>query len=211
MSEENRATFFQRLEPHLAPSELLDVQLAYTLSKYGHRAQVRKEKDDDGQPIRYFEHPRRVTLILLDEVQIHDRDLTIASLLHDGIEDTKDLTPEMIEHCFGADVVRIVKTLSKVPKDGYLERFKTSVDWRPYVIKACDRLDNLRSLDGCDRAFMEKQAIETETKYYPLFNRMVELTPIGHRGRVEMLESWIHYATGDVYRKCIYAKSADSA
>jgi GTP diphosphokinase / guanosine-3',5'-bis(diphosphate) 3'-diphosphatase len=210
VSDENRETFFKRLEPFLAPSELLDVQLAYTLSKYGHRAQVRKEKDDAGQPIRYFEHPRRVTLILLDEVQIHDRDLTIAALLHDGIEDTKDLTPEMIEHCFGADVVRIVKTLSKVPKDGYLERFKASVDWRPYVIKACDRLDNLRSLDGCDREFMEKQAIETETKYYPLFNRMVELTPVGHRARVEMLESWIQYATGDVYRKCIYAKSASS-
>lgn len=206
MTDENRETFFQRLEPHLAPSELLDVQLAYTLSKYGHRAQVRKELDAQGNPVRYFEHPRRVTLILLDEVQIYDRDLTIAALLHDGIEDTKDLTSEMIEHCFGADVVRIVKTLSKVPKEGYLERFKASVDWRPYVIKACDRLDNLRSLASCERSFMEKQLLETESKYFPLFGRMIELTPPGYRKRVEALENSIHYMYGDMQRQAIYAK-----
>lgn len=204
--KENRETFFRRLEPHLAPSELLDVQLAYTLSKYGHRAQTRKEVDADGKPVRYFEHPRRVTLVLLDEVKIHDRELVIASLLHDGIEDTKDLTPEMLEHCFGADVVRIVKTLSKVPKEGYLERFTASVDWRPYVIKACDRLDNLRSLENTTREFAEKQANETKSKYYPLFKRMVELTPTGYRDRVKALETSIHHATADVYWKCLYMK-----
>ena len=187
MSEENRASFFARLEPHLAPSTLLDVQLAYTLAKFGHRAQTRKELGEDGQPERYFEHPRRVTLILLDEVKIHESELIISALLHDGMEDTRDLTPEMIEHCFGKDVVTIVKTLSKIPKEGYLERFEMSVDWRPYVIKACDRLDNLRSLKGCAPAFVRKQCQETEEKYYSLFYRMVELTPIGYRARVNNL------------------------
>lgn len=189
MSEEreNRASFFARLEPYLAPSTLLDVQLAYTLAKFGHRAQTRKELDEDGQPERYFEHPRRVTLVLLDEVKIHEPELVISALLHDGVEDTRDLTPEMIEHCFGKDVVTIVKTLSKVPKEGYLERFEASVDWRPYVIKACDRLDNLRSLKGCAPAFVRKQCQETEEKYYSLFYRMVELTPVGYRERVNNL------------------------
>jgi len=187
MNVENRETFFKRLEPHLAPSELLDVQLAYTLSKYEHRAQRRKELDEDGKPLRYFEHPRRVTLILLDEVKIYEPNLVIAALLHDGIEDTKGLTPELIEHCFGSDVVRIVKTLSKVPKEGYLERFEASVDWRPYVIKACDRLDNVRSLTGCEPTFVKKQIDETYEKYFMLFHRMVDLTPIGHKQRVELL------------------------
>lgn len=119
---ENRQTFFERLEPFFPPSILLDVQLAYTLAKFGHRAQFRKdEKDAGGEPLRYFEHVRRVSLILIDEAQIVNREMVLAALLHDGVEDTRDLTPEMIEHCFGSDVVSLVKTLSKVPKEGYLE------------------------------------------------------------------------------------------
>lgn len=187
MTDENRETFFRRLEPHLSPSELLDVQLAYTLSKFSHRAQKRVERDNDGQPVRYFEHPRRVTLILLDELRIYESDLIVAALLHDGIEDTRDLTPEMVEHCFGKDVVRIVKNVSKVPKEGYIERLEASVDWRPYVIKACDRLDNLRSLKGCDPKFVRKQCDETEQKYFRLFHRMIELTPVGYKQRVQEL------------------------
>lgn len=195
---ENRETFFQRLEPHLAPSQLLDVQLAYTLAKFGHRAQIRKELDEEGKPVRYFEHPRRVTLILLDEVKIYEPELVIVALLHDGIEDTKDLTPDMIEHCFGKDVVTIVKTLSKTPKEGYLERFAMSIDWRPYVIKACDRLDNLRSLDQCSPEFVQKQCTETEKKYYSLFYRMLEITPKGYRERVTKLFQDIRYTKCNV-------------
>ncbi len=193
---ENRETFFARLEPHLAPSQLRNVQLAYTLAKFSHRSQVRKELDADGNPVRYFEHPRRVTIILLDEVRIYEPEVVIASLLHDGIEDTRDLTPEMIEHCFGADVVRIVKTLSKVPKEGYLDRFAASADWRPYAVKACDRIDNIRSLDASDKDFAFKQLNETSEKYFPLFRRMVKLAPNHFAARAERLyemveEEWV--------------------
>lgn len=174
---ENRDSFFARLEPFHPPSTLLDIQLAYVLAKFSHRAQVRSETDTEGQPLRYFEHVRRVALILIDEMQITDPNMVIAALLHDGIEDTRVLTPAMIEHCFGADVVTMVKTLSKVPKEGYLERFFMSVDWRPYMIKACDRLDNLRSLVQASPVFRLKQLKETQEKYVPLMNRMVELTP----------------------------------
>lgn len=191
MSEENRETFFRRLEPYFAPSTLLDIQLAYTLAKFGHRAQTRKELDDEGKVVRYFEHPRRVTLILLDEVKIFEPELVIAALIHDGIEDTRDLTPEMIEHCFGREVTCIAKTLSKVPKEGYLERFETCTDWRPYVIKACDRLDNLRSLKGCSDDFTMKQVDETWGKYGNIFNRMVDLTPAGYSHRTRELRELI--------------------
>ena len=102
----------------------------------------------------------------------------------------------MIEHYFGPDVVRIVKTLSKVPKDGYLDYFKASVDWRPYVIKACDRLDNLRSLGHADSLFISKQLDETVEKYAPLFRRMVDLTPEGYKAHVnpffeKIKEKWV--------------------
>lgn len=184
MTEENRESFFKRLEPFLAPSVLLDVQLAYTMAKFGHRSQVRKEPGADGEPQRYFEHVRRVAIVLIDEVRVAKAELVIAALLHDGIEDTRDLTPAMIEHCFGADVATIVMTLSKAPKEGYLERFAMSTDWRPYLIKACDRLDNLRSLGG-DGAFRDKQIKETREKYYPLFERMLTLTPAEHLPRAQ--------------------------
>lgn len=195
MVEENRESFFRRLEPFFVPSVMLDVELAYTLAKFGHRSQVRKEVDEDGTPVRYFEHVRRVALILIDEVHIVKRELVIASLLHDGIEDTRDLTPAMIEHCFGADVAGIVKTLSKAPKEGYLERFYMSDDWRPYLVKACDRLDNLRSLSQSPRDFQAKQVAETRDKYYPLFDRMVELVPAADKARAQAIRDQIRKAT----------------
>lgn len=197
---ENRESFFNRLEPFFVPSVLLDVQLAYTLAKFGHRSQVRKEVEDDGTPVRYFEHVRRVAIIVVDEAKVDEAkivrpELVIAALLHDGIEDTRDLTPAMIEHCFGTDVACIVKTLSKAPKEGYLERFYMSDDWRPYLIKACDRLDNLRSLDQSPKEFRAKQVAETRDKYYPLFDRMLELMPVPDRPRAQAIRDQIHRAT----------------
>lgn len=196
MDHENRDSFFARINPYFSPSVLLDVQLAYTLAKFGHRSQTRKgEKDEEGVPIRYFEHVRRVALVLIDEARIINREMVIAALLHDGMEDTRDLTPEMIEHAFGADVVCIVKTLSKVPKEGYLDRFQVSTDWRPYILKACDRLDNLRSMDSTSKEFQLKQVQETRDKYYSLFDRMVDLVPTEFSARAQMLRDQVFRAT----------------
>ncbi len=140
---ENRETFFARLEPHFSRRELLDIQLAYMMAKYGHRAQVRKENDEEGHPLRYFEHLRRTALNVIDVAQLFERDVIISALLHDSLEDTKDLTADLIEHSFGENVVRMVKSLSKVPKEGYIDRLKSTENWRVYLLKACDRLDNL--------------------------------------------------------------------
>jgi GTP pyrophosphokinase len=192
---ENRESFFKRLEPFLAPSVLLDVQHAYTLSKYGHRAQVRKELDDHGEPIRYFEHVRRVAIVLVDEAKVVKAEMIVAALLHDIIEDAPNLPPALIEHCFGTDVVCIVKTLSKAPKEGYLERFYMCTDWRPYVIKACDRLDNLRSLGAASKEFRTKQVAETRDKYFDLFDRMLTLTPEEYAPRIQRLRDLVRQET----------------
>jgi (p)ppGpp synthase/HD superfamily hydrolase len=93
------------------------------------------------------------------------------------------LTPELLECTFGSDVVSIVKKLSKVPKEGYIERLEMCTDWRPLLIKACDRLDNLRSLmiEGTTLDFQKRQVKETREKYLSLFDKMVKLTPFEHR------------------------------
>jgi (p)ppGpp synthase/HD superfamily hydrolase len=192
---ENRESFMARLRPLLPPSVLLDVELAYTLAKFSHRAQTRKEIGPNGEPLRYFEHVRRVAICVIDEARCPIREMVLAALMHDGIEDTRDLTPEMIEHAFGSDVVSIVMRLSKVPKEGYLERLMLSTDWRPYLIKSCDRLDNLRSLSGADRAFQKKQIDETREKYYAVFDRMVMLTPEEFRDRAQAMRDAVRAET----------------
>ncbi len=173
---ENKHTFQDRLAPYFGPKEQLDIKLAYCLAKFGHRAQTRKELTD-GLPTRYFEHVRRVSIILMDEMKIMDLDMIIAALLHDSIEDCEDLTPELLEHSFGTNVVSMVKLLSKVPKEGYIDRLNNCHNWKILSLKACDRLDNLRSLmiPGTTLEFQKKQIKETKEKYFPIFDRMVAL------------------------------------
>lgn len=175
---ENKETFQARIQPYFSPSDQLDVKLAYCLAKFGHRAQLRKELTD-GKPTRYFEHVRRVALVLMDEMKIFDRDMIIAALLHDSVEDTHDLSPELLEHCFGTDVITMIKLLSKVPKEGYIDRLGNCHNWKVIAIKACDRLDNLRSLmiPGTSPEFQKKQVKETKEKYFPIFDRLVLICP----------------------------------
>lgn len=197
MVVENHDSFFRRINPFFSPRELRRIDLAYMLAKYAHRAQTRNERDEHGEPVRYFEHVRRATLIGLDEAKIVRLDTTIACFLHDTCEDTR-LSADQIEDCFGSDVCNIVKVLSKVPKEGYLERFHVCTDWRPYFVKACDRLDNLRSLSQSSVEFRKKQVTETRDKYYRLFDRMVVLTPEQYRDGVRRLRDLIQSTTETV-------------
>ncbi len=180
-ARENRESFCRRLRPILAMRDLMLVEAAYVFAKHGHRAQFRKEIDPEtGKKVRYFEHPRRVALILIDEVCCVDPVMIMAALIHDCIEDTDIITPDLIEHTLGTECARIVKMLSKVPKEGYLDRLTAYADWRVLVIKACDRLDNLRSLGNGTVEFQKKQITETEEKYFPVFDLMLSLTPKAH-------------------------------
>lgn len=158
------------------------IKLAYILAKHGHRSQFRKEQVN-GAPMRYFEHVRRVSLILIDEMQIIDYDIIIAAICHDTFEDTEDITPELMEDSFGSDVVGMIKCLSKTPKEGYHKRLEKCSDWRVLAIKACDRLDNVRSLmvPGTSLEFRMKQVAETKEIYFPLLDKLVEMSPAIHR------------------------------
>ena len=189
---ENKESFQARIRPYFSPSNQLDVKLAYCLAKFGHRAQLRKELVE-GKPTRYFEHVRRVAIVLMDEMKIFDRDMIIAALLHDSLEDTHDLTPELLEHCFGNEVVSMVKLLSKIPKEGYLDRLQNCRHWKTLAIKACDRLDNLRSLmvPGTTIEFQKRQIEETREKYFPIFDQMLSLAPTQYISSVSVVRDEI--------------------
>lgn len=186
---ENRVSFEERLSSIVPPGQLLDINLAYTLSKYVHRAQVRMERNPDGTLVRYFEHPRRVALILIDIAGIIDPDMICAALLHDTVEDSDELSPTAIERHWGVEVARFVKLLSKVPKEGYVDRLNKYADWKVLLIKACDRLDNLRSLDPNDVSgeFRTRQIQETREYYLPLFAKLIQLAPEEHKIGVRLV------------------------
>jgi (p)ppGpp synthase/HD superfamily hydrolase len=182
MSEENKFSFFARLEPRLAPSELTMIKAAYYLAKFGHRAQVRKEVDSAGEPLRYFEHLRRTAIILMDEANVYEPELICAALLHDTLEDTDDIDAAIIEKIFGSKVTRIVKTLTKIQgahKDEYVKRLQHS-DEDTILIKACDRLDNLRSLNSTSEEFKARKITETIEQFIPIFNNFLYDTERGH-------------------------------
>ena len=70
---ENKATFVARIRSLKAPSEVYLIMSAYDKSKEKHRHQVRKfQKDPQGKPLRYFEHPRSAVLICIDEIRCVD-------------------------------------------------------------------------------------------------------------------------------------------
>lgn len=167
----NRAEFMAKVHGLMKEEDARQVELAYLLSKKIHRGQVRKELDENGQPLRYFEHVRRVALVLLDEVGCSSPELIISALLHDSIEDTDEvqLVGILLERLFGSEVATIVRALSKAPKAGYIERLRAGPH-EALLVKAADRLDNLRSLPTYDIAFCDKQRRETIEVYLPLFN-----------------------------------------
>ena len=129
----------------------------------------------------------------MDEMKIIDRDMIITALLHDSIEDCADLTPELLQHSFGSNVVTMIKVLSKAPKEGYIERLSTYQDWKVLLIKSCDRLDNLRSLmiPGTSLDFKKKQVKETKEKYFPIFDRMVSLIPAEYKANATIIRDEI--------------------
>lgn len=190
---ENHKSFFDRLV-FLSLEDRLDVELAYALAKYWFRSKYRKELDKDGHKVRYFEHLRRVVLILVDELKLADPKMIITALCHDALEDTKeeDLAGIQIEKRFGKEVIWMVKLLSKVPPEGYLERLDAFADWRVLLIKACDRLDNLRSLKAGSLEFQHKQIEETRIKYYPIFDKLVSMCSAEHVKRAAYLRDQIH-------------------
>lgn len=172
----NHQTFMSKVHRFALPVMARNVELAYQLAKMIHKGQVRKELGPDRQPLRYFEHPRRVALILIDEAGFIDTDVLCAALLHDVIEDTDEiqLVSALLERCFGIRVARMVRMVSKAPKEGYLERLEGGLNVSEksgiyMAIKAADRLDNLRSLPADDQAFCERQILETHNILLPLF------------------------------------------
>jgi GTP pyrophosphokinase len=151
------------------------IERAYTYSQWAHRNQKRRSGDP------YFVHPVGVAGIIAD---LHlDTASVCAGLLHDVVEDTDSTLSDVANH-FGAEIARLVDGLTKLNnidfssrEDRQAESFRKMVvamakDLRVLLVKLCDRLDNMRSLDAMKAESQERIAAETMEIYAPLANRL---------------------------------------
>lgn len=149
---------------------------AYNFARQAHKG-VRRLS---GEP--YILHPIAVAQIACEEMGLGSTSICSA-LLHDVVEDT-DYTVEDIENIFGPKIAQIVDGLTKISggifgeqASAQAENFKKlllmmSDDIRVILIKICDRLHNMRTLDGQPPNKRYKIAGETLYIYAPLANRL---------------------------------------
>ena len=149
---------------------------AFNFARQAHRG-VRRLS---GEP--YIMHPIAVAQIACEEVGLGSTSIC-AALLHDVVEDT-DYTTEDIENIFGSKIAQIVDGLTKISggifgeqASAQAENFKKllltmSDDIRVILIKICDRLHNMRTLESQPANKQYKIAGETLYIYAPLANRL---------------------------------------
>lgn len=175
----SRTEIRDRLMPVVGAVEVNRILSAYDMAENVHQFQQR----NDGTP--YLWHPTRVTRILLDELNITEPDVLITGLLHDTLEDSDILTPEVLDYNFGSTVAYMVETLTKEVRvdDGplraeidkeYVERLKRSFE-TVRIIKLCDRLDNFRCLDFNLKRNPYKYVKETSEHYMPMAEESTNL------------------------------------
>ena len=131
----------------------------------------------------YISHPIAVAEIAA-EMEL-DTDSICAALLHDIVEDCPDKTSlRDIEKKFGRDVATIVDGLTKLvqlqiedKEEAHIENirkmlFAMAKDIRVILIKLCDRMHNMRTLDAKPEDKRRLVALETMQVYAPLAHRL---------------------------------------
>src|SRR6188472_2443423 len=162
----------QSYDPH---ADLDVVRRAYDFAAQAHDGQTRKSGDP------YVTHPLAVAQVI-SELKL-DTASVCAGLLHDCVEDTS-ATIDQLTGLFGKEVAFLVDGVTKLGKLPYstreeqqAENFRKMLlamarDIRVILVKLCDRLDNMRSLNHLPPEKQERIAAETMQIYAPLANRL---------------------------------------
>jgi len=110
---------------------------------------MQRRKDADASP--YINHPLALAHILASEGGVTDRDVLIAALLHDTVEDT-ETTAEVLEREFGPKVASIVsevtddKSLPKEERKRLQVAKAASKSREAKLVKLADKISNLRDI-----------------------------------------------------------------
>jgi len=170
---------YEQLEQHiLATSPEADtarVRFAFEYANEHHGHQLRKSGDP------YIIHPIAVAE-LINELGL-DLDSIVAALLHDCIEDTNS-THDEIARLFGLEVANLVDGVTKLTRiqytskeDAQMENLRKmfmamATDVRVILIKLCDRLHNMRTLQYQSTPKQKEKALETMEIYAPIAHRL---------------------------------------
>ena len=162
------------LVPNLTGEERLLIEKALNFAKEAHKDQKR----NSGEP--YFNHLFE-TAKNIAELGMDGRAIT-AGFLHDILEDTPTKV-ETIEKEFGEEVRFMVEGVTKIGNlryhgaDKHNESLRklllaTSEDIRVLIIKLCDRLHNMRTLEFVPKEKQYRIARETLEIYAPIAYRL---------------------------------------
>lgn len=177
---------------------------AYDFAQKAHAGQTRMS----GEP--YITHPLGVAMILAEYKA--DEESLVAALLHDVVEDTPHTLNE-IEKLFGKGVTKMVDTLTKLPHmssefphrsyqfDNKVESIRKIFeamldDVRVIIIKLCDRLHNMETLNHFRPDKQKRIAQET----FDIYTRIADRLSTGDiKERLEELS--LKYLYPEVYQK----------
>jgi GTP diphosphokinase / guanosine-3',5'-bis(diphosphate) 3'-diphosphatase len=177
----SREELIADVSPDIDPVGLTTVLSAFEVAGSVHERQFR----DDATP--YFLHISRVARIVVRELRSKNPDLIAASLLHDVLEDSTEITADVIKYNFNPYIAYIVEVLTKnirltgvlreMEDQRYLERLHYSnIDCK--IVKFAERLDNFRCLEFGVKKNPFQYIDETETHYFPMAirenNRMLD-------------------------------------
>lgn len=177
------------------------VEKAYLFSEKAHEGQIRRS----GEP--YISHPLNVAGILAD---LHlDIDTIITGLLHDTVEDTS-VTLEDVRREFGDTVASLVDGVTKIGLMNFRNSFDKQgenirkmimamvKDVRVVLVKLCDRLHNMRTLNHMPYEKQERISNETLEIYCPLAGR-IGISSL----KVELEDLCFRYSRPDKYYELV--------
>ncbi|NDK08344.1 hypothetical protein EOM39_03805 [Candidatus Gracilibacteria bacterium] len=104
-----------------------EFKAVYHLMKSITSGKFRKTPDEEGNPIRDFEHLKGTMDIILNELPYPNRDRLKIAMIHDLLEDFPGITLYEVKFLFGDKIANGVKELTKVDRKNYLttkERFE---------------------------------------------------------------------------------------
>jgi guanosine-3',5'-bis(diphosphate) 3'-pyrophosphohydrolase len=168
-------SFYKECKSYLNPNDIKKIQKAYSFAFYAHTGQKRKDGSD------YITHPVAVTEILLNLKM--DTDTICAGLMHDVLEDC-NVQKNNLAKIFGDDVAHIVDGVSKLGQidlqsvadknANNLQKMALAManDVRVVLVKLCDRLHNMRTIEFMPRKKQIQKSKETLDLYGPLALRI---------------------------------------
>lgn len=151
------------------------IEKAYNLAHDAHKNQRRRS----GEP--YIMHPVAVAKILFNLGM--DNECIIGALLHDVVEDT-EYNIDYIKKEFGDEVALLVDGVTKLGQIPLSTREEVQAenirkmfiamneDIRVIIIKLCDRLHNMRTLQHMPEYKQREKSLETLEIYAPIAHRL---------------------------------------